>query len=169
MKKFLISITFLFAFTANAFAQDASATSTATANVLSQLTINSGGPLDFGDVSAVTIPEILPTDASAVQFDVSGQTDETFFVQFPSAFTIFNTETTPQELQLNVALNGAQTTSQGSSAAVASGDEITLTDGNYFFWFGGSITDTDGTSAIPNTKLGAFSGDFTIEIGYSTF
>lgn len=176
MKKIILfTITILFGLTSSLLAQADEASTTASANVLAQLTIQkaiAAADLGFGNVSAGTVPQITASSGDAVQFNVTGA-NQLFYWKFPATITLdHETASVADKLQLNASVNAGQSSVQSdASVGVSTDGSDTIVGSDYYFWLGGTISATTSpTDPIPTShETGTYQGTFTIEVGYSSF
>jgi hypothetical protein len=153
------------------------ATATASAEVLANLTITLDGTQDeiaFGTLSATT-PSAVVLDANGVtnantgtvinvaRFDLAGAAADVT-VSYDATVILSNTDPTPATMTMTPEVVGAAvSTAQATATAVASGSQVTLagTTPVYFLWVGGTIT------ALNNQATGTYTGTFNIDVEYN--
>lgn len=176
MKKISILLAVLVVLTAGtALGQDF----TASANVLALLEIEAddGTNLDFGDVFPATSNVIEPTSGDALQYNITGANNESFYIAIPETIQLTGDEGQTDEITFlfNVVGNDEANNSTGTSAVVSNGSATPATlssTGEYYIFVGGSLHEDGETSNnIPaGIETGAYSsGVAVIEVGYDSF
>ncbi|MEX0662236.1 MAG: DUF4402 domain-containing protein [Balneolaceae bacterium] len=160
MKKLLlITIVFLFAFTANVFGQETADVAVST-TIEGSLTIVKDSDLGFGTVSSGTTETIAPDAAEAGRVDISGDVGEDYFIGLPETTTLTGAGDDIAVTQSYV--GDGDSGNQGTAGALTTGTGGTITTdattGEFYIWIGGEFT-TDQSQAN-----GGYSGTLTITV-----
>lgn len=119
-----------------------------------------GTDLDFGTNAAGTTPAAI-AHADGVQFEADGQANTSITVNHDGNISLTGGGGDP--IPFTADFRGFNTNTSGSAAAVADGATVTLdaTNGNYFFWLGGSL------AALPaNQVAGSYTAIWTLSVAY---
>lgn len=175
MKK-LLTIIILISLSFITFSQTSeSAELSASANIISMLSIDNLNDLSFGNVSRTTLGDVkidpqglntsnssyVGTTAEIGEMKIIGSNATSVNLIFPTSILLSN-GTTSMTLVLDV--NGSDNSAnQASSTDLTSGDDITThsTNGDYYLWVGGNL----GT--LNNQQLGLYTGTATFEVSYN--
>lgn len=136
----------------------------ATASIIQGLSLTATGSLDFYQIIAGTTPPSLSAQAngSAPEFTATGNGGQQVWVTYSSS-TLYNGANT---LTFLPSVYGGPTMTQAASSPVSSGSSIYLSgttgsQGDYYFWLGGSL------GAIPAGQVpGNYAGTFTLTVSY---
>lgn len=149
-------------------------TATASANVLTNLTIALDGTknaIDFGQLSATT-PGIVVLDAKELvnantgsvtkvaTFNMTGA-DNAVTVSYDATVPMSTASGTETMTMTPEVLGAALVASQAGATPVGSGTQITPASGAFFLWVGGTIP------KLTNQETGIYSGTFNINVEYN--
>ncbi len=138
----------------------------ATGEVLEAISIT-GTDLEFGEIIPGVENDILPTDASAAQFDITGADGK----EVQAEFTLPENLTGPESATLaitfgeNSASHATASGDQGSSDTFDPAGNLTTElseGGELFIWLGGTV-EAGHTGQTP----GSYSADITLDVIYT--
>lgn len=171
----LSTLAFVIAFSGSAFAQAGSATVTASAELVSQLTVSSSSNLNFGKIpTAVSSVSIAPDQSGTATFNNTGTGESQGTVTISSggsAQTVDVTVTNPTELDGQTGGNtdtigftgdhvGRDNTDLSSgTSSVTTADPNTDSTFDYVIYLGGSLADGTYTADTYNA-------DITVDVDY---
>lgn len=172
MKKLFALSVILIAFTAGAFAQTNQATATATATIVTPITLSREGNLSFGNI----VPPISGTGYVTVQpsgppiyTDVSGSPSPTATADVtPAIFTVSGTPGAAYNILLPAS---AITLSAPNGATMTVDDFVSSPDETA----GGTLDDQDGEDELrvgatleigANQAAGTYTGSFSVTVNY---
>ncbi len=136
---------------------------TVNVTIIKGISVETSTDLSFGAiVTGSGTWTILPTEAGAGSFAISGQSGSNVTVTFPSTVELrdangHNLTFTPVAPIWNV--TNSQTTGQKEFPAVTGGTVSFSRDGTLYLWFGGSLS-TEGAS------IGEYAGNYAIKVTY---
>lgn len=164
--KYLSTLIIFLAGNALLYAQDATTTVTAEAEVEQPISVT-GTSIDFGTVFPGDAPSIARTDAGAAEFTVTnGTADEEVAVDFILPATLDDGAGESFPITFGADDLGHNTTNDPAGATGYDPATTLTTDlsgaGELYLWLGASITVGD-----PQVS-GTYSGDIDIEIAYTT-
>jgi outer membrane receptor protein involved in Fe transport len=165
-------------------ATSADADMTATASIVSAISIANNANVAFGQVAATTanLVRLSPTgtgsnevgaNASTGKFTVGGTVGSTFTVSFASEVDMVAADNTNPSLKWAPEITGLGTDNATSSTAIVSASTIlTLADnsgnGEYFLYVGGSLYE-DGAAGVALSDVAPdnYSGTLNVEVTYN--
>jgi len=163
MRKMAIALALVAGMAGGAAAQTtASASANVLVNVYAALSLTAtDNQVDFGTVNpgagALAVSPIA-SGADAAAFTATGQPSTPITITFPASVNLSNGAT---NIAFTPSMSAGATSTQGSSAPIASGDALTLNaSGNGYLWMGGSLT----VAAAQAT--GQYTGSVTVSIAY---
>ena len=175
--KFLAAFAAFLCIGANAFAQSATVTSTAT--IVTPIAATATAPLAFGTISKGATASVAANSSSAGAVTFSGDEGDNITITVPASVSIATTSGSGASMNVSInrsALRGHTTNAQGSGTTLdassgsvttplssdASGDG-TNNDGlgQLYMWIGGSVSPT------ATQQRGSYTGTFTVSAAYS--
>lgn len=145
-------------------AQAQSANITATAVVLTPLTVTGAASLDFGNVFPGLVKTIAPTAATAGRFSITGSGASQVILTFTLPTTLVHTTLPANTMPIGTFLGGQfATNTQGSQTPIVVTAPVTtnLAAGSLFVWLGATVTPTITQVA------GTYNGTVTMAVVYT--
>lgn len=162
-----------FTFAANA---QKTTTAPASATILADLTIALDGvqnEIAFGNVSANTPAGVVldangptgnantGTATNVARFNLGGA-NSSISVYYDATVTLTETLVGSETIVMTPEVVGAATVgAQGTAAAILNSGTVSLVDGAYYIWVGGTLP------TMVNKPLGSYSGTFEISVEYN--
>lgn len=170
--KFTLALAaFLAIATTQSFAQygSGSGSGLATATITSSVTVTKNADLTFGSTAAGTPVSILPTDAAAANFSVSGTADSEVNATFtlPTGglqLTTDNSITLPVSFGASDASWALDGTNQATATTYDPSTTLTQAlsgTGELHIWLGGTV------SPAASQRPGDYQGDITLDVAYT--
>lgn len=158
----------------SAFAQE-NANITASATVLTALSITGDVHMNFGNISATTGGDVyldpigaastyVGTTAVVGEFTIAGANSTSLLISWGDAVTLTETVTGTATMTLDVAISGSDADTQSASTLLdtpAGTSRTTNATGAYYLWAGGSL----GTLNAQDT--GTYEGTVTVTVAYN--
>ncbi|MDI6401976.1 hypothetical protein QLX67_08220 [Balneolaceae bacterium ANBcel3] len=150
---------------------------TVRANVVTTFTFGEfagdDGEVNFGDVVPGVTPVLNASDVDASTNVGAGHSLASILLQGPDVevtisyaptVTLLNPAASGAvELEYLPSVFGADAVGGARSEIIAGGSQVTITDGDFYLWAGGTLQAEDGGD-IPATAAGSYSGEFTITV-----
>ena len=171
-------------FVANAQILTANENATATATVLTDISVVKDLDIAFGNVQPGTVPTLDPTTfgssaavgatAAIGKFTVEGTPTASVLVTFTTAVTMSNGEAIPDQLIFTPVVSRTALTADTDGATpilnngtyVINASGVGTVAGTDHFFVGGTLTE-DGTAAIGPAANGLYTGTFTLTVAYN--
>ncbi|HKI94943.1 MAG TPA: DUF4402 domain-containing protein [Gemmatimonadales bacterium] len=141
------------------------ATISATATVLTPLTVTAGNDLAFGTVYPGVPASVLPTAATAGSFSISGVASAGLTVQFTLPANLIDAASDNLPITFGTADAAYnQANSQSGTTAFDPNSPVTAAlsgTGNFYVWIGGTV------AAAGNQPAGSYTGTITLTAAYT--